>query len=99
MQSKCLYFRLMPIFVSCSLRSVPLKGGNKTVINMGKYNATKVFSITVLHRECGSPGKTNRLIFAWCCGFHMFAFLSPQHNCVCILLTHCVLHLYVGAVD
>ena len=62
--------------------SASLKGGNKTVINMGnfggKYN-TGVWSIAVLHRECGSFGKTNRFIFAWCDGFNMFALLSPQH--------------------
>ena len=59
--------------------STSLKGGNKTVINMGKYNDSIVYDIAVLHRECGSFGKTNRLIFAWCDGFNMFALLSPQH--------------------
>ena len=66
------------LILHCSLMSASLKGGDKTVINMGKYNEL-VWSIAVLHRECGSSGKTNTLICAWCCGFHMFAFLSPQH--------------------
>ena len=45
------------IFVSSSLVSVPLKGGNKTVINMGGYGDDTVYNIAVLHRECGASGK------------------------------------------
>ena len=88
------------LFLSCSVMSARLKGGKKTVINMGEYGDDFLYAIVVLHRECGSSGKTNKLIFAWCDVFHMFAFLSPQHiSCVCVLLAYCVLHLYVGAVD
>ena len=49
--------------------SVPMKGGNKTVINMGNFGGDRVESIAVLHRECGSSGKINKLMFACCCGF------------------------------
>ena len=50
-------FRLTPDYhFSCSLMSLSLKGGNKTVINTGKYGDTYPVSIVLLHRECGSSG-------------------------------------------
>ena len=78
------------LFLHCSLMSASLKGGNKTVINMGKYHDRNVNAIAVLHRECGSFGKTNRLMCAWCDGFNMFALLSPQHI-ICVRASRAVL--------
>ena len=72
-----------------------MKGGNKTVINMGNFGGGDVYTIAVLHRECGSFGKTNRLVVAWYDGFHVFALISPQH----IIWLLCFLHSYLGAVD
>ena len=45
------------LFLCCSLMSVPLKGGNQTIINMGDYDDNTLYTIAVLHRECGSSGK------------------------------------------
>ena len=63
MQSLCYINENVDIFrltsdyhFSCSLMSLSLKGGNKTVINTGKYGDTYPVSIVVLHRECGSSG-------------------------------------------
>ena len=68
----------MLIFLSFSFMSVSLKGGNKAVVNMGDFGREAVKGIAVLHRECGSSGKTSQLISACCCRFHVFAFQSPQ---------------------
>ena len=69
------------LFLHCSLMSVPLKGGNKTVFNIANFGGGRVYNIAVLHRECGSSGKTNRLIFAWFDDLHVFACLSPKFVC------------------
>ena len=81
--------------------SATLNGGSKTVINMGTFRGRWIFVIAVLHRECESSGKTNKLIFAWHDGFRVFAFLPPQH----IIFLHSprslhrFLHLSLDAVD
>ena len=69
------------LFLHCRLMSASLNGGDKTVI----FDGSSVMDIAVLHGECGSSGKTNKLTFAWCCGFHMFAFISPRHNMIIYL--------------
>ena len=50
--------------------SVSLKGRDETVINMGNVTGY-VYDFAVLHGECGSSGKTNKLIVAWCDVFHI----------------------------
>ena len=86
------------LFWFCSLMSVPMKGGNKTVINMGKYNI-RLWGVAVLHGECDSSGRTDWLIlhgvvFPTCLHFYRLHVLF-----VCVLYTHsdCVLHLSLGA--
>ena len=64
------------LFSLYSLMSASLKGGKKTIINTGDFVDIWIYDIAVLHRECGSSGKTNKLMFARCCGFHMCACIS-----------------------
>ena len=51
---------------SFSVCSVSLDGGNHTVLDLGEYTDTVIWSIAVLHEECGKTGMIEKRNSVFC---------------------------------